>query len=76
LEAAAIMVTSGAYVGVLPLHYATLLRRRFPIRRWPKAGIHYYRFGAIIDARRTLSQVAAEVLRSLVDEHKAERHPA
>lgn len=69
LEAVATLVTSGAYIGVLPIYYARLLQRRFPLRR--VAGVETYTrpFSAIVLKRRVLPRACAELLEALVEVH-------
>lgn len=58
IEAQALMVLSGAYLGVLPVHYAVLLEKQGRLRRLVRSGEDYF---ADIDLTVRASEQAANI---------------
>jgi len=71
LEAIAMLVSSGHYVGLLPQHYADSISRRFALTRVPGGPVYENAISAITEASRPASRAVELFLRLLERFHPA-----
>ncbi|TAL88744.1 MAG: LysR family transcriptional regulator [Candidimonas sp.] len=68
LEAIAVLVATGSYVGLLPEHYAGLVRKRYPLRELKASPTFHNTICAITEASRPLPasiELLLEIMREL-----------
>jgi DNA-binding transcriptional LysR family regulator len=70
LEAVAMMVATGRYVGLLPEHYAARLSPRYEFSVLPESPVYSMPFCAIVEEARPLTRSAEAFLDLLLEVHR------
>ncbi|HEV7832104.1 MAG TPA: LysR family transcriptional regulator [Caballeronia sp.] len=70
LEAVAMMVATGRYVGLLPEHYAAQLAPRYEFAVLPESPFYAMPFCAIVEEVRPLTRAAEAFLNLLLEAHR------
>ncbi len=69
MEAVAMLIAGTHYVGILPTHYADMLRPLFALMEMPDSPTYRVPIYAITNASRPLSMAAAKALELLARTH-------